>query len=34
MHKRARTKNERYRTLLRVAVHNQMKFKHVLNDVW
>ena len=28
------TKNERYRMLLRVAVHKQLKFKYVLNDVW
>lgn len=28
------TKNERYRMLLRVAVHNQLRFKYVLNDVW
>lgn len=28
------TKNERYRMLLRVAVHNQVTFKYVLNDVW
>ncbi len=28
------TKNERYRMLLRVAVHNQVRFKYVLNDVW
>ncbi len=28
------TKNERYRMLLRVAVHNQVQFKYVLNDVW
>jgi len=32
--KSAITKNERYRMLLRVAVHNQVKFKYVLNDVW
>jgi DDE superfamily endonuclease len=32
--KSAATKNERYRTLLRVATHNQVKFKYVLNDVW
>ncbi len=32
--KSALTKNERYRMLLRVAVHNQVKFKYVLNDVW
>jgi hypothetical protein len=32
--KSALTKNERYRTLLRVAVHNQVRFKYVLNDVW
>jgi hypothetical protein len=28
------TKNDRYRLLLRVAVHNQVKFKYVLHDVW
>lgn len=28
------TKNERFRTLLRVAVHNEVKFRYVLNDVW
>jgi len=28
------TKNERYRSLLRVAVHNEVKFRYVLNDVW
>ena len=28
------TKNERYRMLLRVAVHNQVKFRHVINDSW
>ena len=32
--KSALTKNERYRTLLRVATHNQVRFKYVLNDVW
>ncbi len=32
--KSALTKNERYRTLLRVAVHNEVKFRYVLNDVW
>ncbi len=32
--KSAITKNERYRMLLRVALHNQVKFKYVLNDVW
>jgi len=32
--KSAITKNERYRMLLRVAVHNQVRFKYVLNDVW
>lgn len=30
----ALTKNERYRMLLRVATHNQVRFKYVLNDVW
>lgn len=28
------TKNERYRMLLRIAVHNQVQFQYVLNDVW
>jgi len=28
------TKNERYRMLLRVAVHNQVKFRYVVNDSW
>lgn len=28
------TKNERYRMLLHVCVHNQIKFKYVLNDTW
>lgn len=28
------TKNQRYLTLLRVAVHNQVQFHYVLNDVW
>ena len=28
------TKNQRYLTLLRVAVHNQVQFRYVLNDVW
>jgi hypothetical protein len=32
--KSALTKNQRYRMLLRVALHNQVKFKYVLNDVW
>ncbi len=32
--KSAITKNERYRMLLRVAVHNQVRFTYVLNDVW
>jgi hypothetical protein len=32
--KSAITKNERFRLLLRVAVHNQLRFKYVLNDVW
>jgi hypothetical protein len=32
--KSALTKNERYRMLLRVAVHNQVRFTYVLNDVW
>ena len=32
--KSAITKNERLRLLLRVAVHTQLRFKYVLNDVW
>ena len=28
------TKNEVYQTLLRQAVHNQIPFRYVLNDVW
>jgi len=28
------SKNERYRRLLRVAMHNQVLFQYVLNDVW
>jgi hypothetical protein len=28
------SKNERYRMLLRVCVHNQLKFRHVVNDSW
>jgi hypothetical protein len=32
--KSALTKNDRYRMLLRVAAHNQLRFKYVLNDVW
>lgn len=28
------TKNQRYLMLLRVAVHNQVQFRYVLNDVW
>lgn len=28
------SKNQRYRMLLRVAVHNQVQFRYVLNDVW
>src|SRR5215207_1665264 len=28
------SKNQRYRMLLRVAVHNQVPFQYVLNDVW
>jgi hypothetical protein len=32
--KSAITKNERFRMLLRVAVHNQLQFKYVLNDMW
>lgn len=28
------TKNARYRQLLQVCVHNQMKFRYVLNDSW
>jgi DDE superfamily endonuclease len=32
--KSAITKNERYRMLLHVCVHNQVQFRFVLNDVW
>ena len=32
--KSALTKNDRYRLLLRVAAHNQVRFRYVLNDVW
>ncbi|MCA1628550.1 MAG: transposase [Acidobacteria bacterium] len=32
--KSAMTKNERFRMLLRIAVHNEVKFGYVLNDVW
>ena len=28
------TKNERYRMLLRVAMHHQVRFPYVLNGVW
>lgn len=28
------SKNERYRLLLRVVVHNQVKFRYVVNDSW
>jgi hypothetical protein len=28
------SKNERYRMLLRVVVHNQIKFRYVVNDSW
>jgi hypothetical protein len=28
------SKNERYRLLLRVCVHNQLKFRYVVNDSW
>src|SRR5215212_2401281 len=28
------SKNERYRMLLRVVVHNQVKFRYVVNDAW
>jgi hypothetical protein len=28
------SKNERYRMLLRVVVHNQVKFRYVINDSW
>jgi DDE superfamily endonuclease len=28
------SKNERYRMLLRVCVHNQLKFRYVVNDAW
>jgi DDE superfamily endonuclease len=30
----ALTKNERYRMLVRVSVHNQIPFRYVLNDSW
>ncbi|MCA1628690.1 MAG: transposase, partial [Acidobacteria bacterium] len=32
--KSALTKNDRYRSLLHVCVHNQVPFRYVLNDVW
>lgn len=28
------SKNERYRSLLRICLHNQFKFRYVLNDSW
>src|SRR5215210_8034485 len=28
------SKNERYRSLLRVVIHNQVKFRYVINDSW
>ena len=28
------TKNERYRMLLQIVAHNQIKFRYVLNDCW
>lgn len=28
------SKNERYRRLLRIVVHNQIKFRYVVNDSW
>jgi hypothetical protein len=28
------SKNERYRMLLRIVVHNQIKFRYVINDSW
>lgn len=28
------SKNQRYLTLLRIAVHNQVQFRYVLNDLW
>src|SRR5215211_1215234 len=28
------SKNERYRMLLRVCVHNQIKFRYIVNDSW
>jgi len=32
--KSSMSKNERYRSLLRVCVHNQIKFRYVINDSW
>jgi DDE superfamily endonuclease len=32
--KSSTTKNERYRMLLRVAAHNRLQFKYVLDEVW
>lgn len=32
--KSAATKNERYRMLLHVCLHNGVRFRYVLNDVW
>jgi len=32
--KSSMSKNERYRRLLRIVVHNQIKFRYVVNDSW
>jgi hypothetical protein len=32
--KSSTSKNERYRSLLRIVVHNQIKFRYVINDSW
>jgi hypothetical protein len=32
--KSSTSKNERYRLLLKVVVHNQVKFRYVINDSW
>jgi hypothetical protein len=32
--KSSMSKNERYRMLLRIVVHNQIKFRYVINDSW
>jgi hypothetical protein len=32
--KSSMSKNERYRMLLRIVVHNQIKFRYVVNDSW